>query len=250
MIAYHMVARAWSARDYGSRVDGHFEARLLCTRLFGWAIPSIEAINAIQEAVGNRPVVEVGAGTGYWGFLLKQAGVSWVGLDECPGRQRISDAEVKAAYDHALSVLYSTAAFARSSGSRTGRYAAIAAQLQEATALFPEGLDTYQPATRLCWAPVEVSAVSDAAVWESHPENQPGRVLMLCWPPYAEPMGFHALKGFRGDRLVYIGERYGGCTGDDAFHELLEAEWDTISEHALPQWEGINDRLFIYQRNT
>lgn len=38
---------------------------------YSWAIPSAEAIQAIAEL---GPVVELGAGTGYWAWLIRQAG--------------------------------------------------------------------------------------------------------------------------------------------------------------------------------
>lgn len=38
---------------------------------FSWAVPSREAIAALAEL---SPLIEIGAGTGYWAWLLRQAG--------------------------------------------------------------------------------------------------------------------------------------------------------------------------------
>jgi hypothetical protein len=75
------------------------------------------------------------------------------------------------------------------------------------------------------------------------------KALFLCWPPYNTPMAHEALKAYRGDRLVYIGEGYGGCTGDDDFHDLLEKEWEVEYYPVIPQWPGIHDSLHLCRRN-
>jgi len=48
---------------------------------YSWGIPSLEAIHAIADL---GPIVELGAGTGYWAWLLKQAGADILCLDSNP----------------------------------------------------------------------------------------------------------------------------------------------------------------------
>lgn len=48
-------------------------ARHQLVRRFAWAVPSTEAIEAIAEL--GKPVLEIGAGLGYWGWLLQQLDV-------------------------------------------------------------------------------------------------------------------------------------------------------------------------------
>jgi hypothetical protein len=80
----------------------------------------------------------------------------------------------------------------------------------------------------------------------AYPETE---VLMLCWPPYGEPVATLALAAFTGKRLVYIGEGNGGCTGDDTFHALLEEFWTLENDGAvIPQWPGLHDALYLYRR--
>lgn len=52
--------------------------RDLCIK-YAWAIPCAEAIDAIAEL--NEPIVEVGAGTGYWASLLAEQGVDVIAYD-------------------------------------------------------------------------------------------------------------------------------------------------------------------------
>ena len=54
---------------------------------YSWAIPSEEAIEAIVEW---GPVVEVGAGTGYWASLIKRAGGDVVAYDAHPPGSRVT----------------------------------------------------------------------------------------------------------------------------------------------------------------
>lgn len=93
------------------------------------------------------------------------------------------------------------------------------------------------------WHPVAEAPATVAA------EADPGWALMLCWPPYNEPMAAEALTAFPGSLLIYIGEGPGGCTGDDEFHDLLGRDWrllDDCDQHV--RWFGLFDRLEVYQR--
>lgn len=74
-------------------------------------------------------------------------------------------------------------------------------------------------------------------------------VLMLVWPPYDNSMGYDALKEFRGNKFVYVGEERGGCTGTDDFFDLLEKEWERIEpEHNNRSWPGIDDSTKFFTR--
>jgi hypothetical protein len=48
---------------------------------YSWAIPNGEAILAIAE---RSPLIEIGAGTGYWAWILKQAGADVIAFDSDP----------------------------------------------------------------------------------------------------------------------------------------------------------------------
>lgn len=58
-----------------------YKARNISTRLFSWAIPNKKAIDICSN---YGPIVEVGAGTGYWAWLLRKQGVSVEALDILP----------------------------------------------------------------------------------------------------------------------------------------------------------------------
>ena len=55
------------------------------TRKYAWAIPNN---TALQKIADYAPLVEIGAGTGYWAWLLRQLGVDILAFDRYPPDQR------------------------------------------------------------------------------------------------------------------------------------------------------------------
>lgn len=53
---------------------------------YAWAVPSVNVIHALS--VNHKRIVEIGAGTGYWAWMLKQAGVDVVAYDKHPPSRR------------------------------------------------------------------------------------------------------------------------------------------------------------------
>lgn len=157
-------------------------------KTYTWSIISPADVSWLVGQLAGRPVVEVGAGTGYWAWQLEQAGVD------------------VAAYDP-----------------------------------HPAGEDN-----KFCTAgPYTTVLQDDAGAVKHHPD----RALLMVWPPYGGEHARHALSLYEGDLLIYAGEGHGGCTADDGFYELLEAEWDEVS--IAPQhvtWWGIHCRLAAYVR--
>jgi hypothetical protein len=76
----------------------------------------------------------------------------------------------------------------------------------------------------------------------------PRYTLFLCWPPYNQPLALNCLNSFRGNRFIYVGEDWGGCTGCDTFHEVLNEEWEETKRVHIPKWSGLRDSLKVYNR--
>lgn len=72
--------------------------------------------------------------------------------------------------------------------------------------------------------------------------------LMLCWPPYSDPMAVTALRRYRGSRVIYVGEGVGGYTADDSFHHAIATRWKLAELIDIPQWPGVHDRVHVYER--
>lgn len=73
--------------------------------------------------------------------------------------------------------------------------------------------------------------------------------LFLCWPPMTS-MATKALKAYRGNKLIYIGEDGGGCTAEDSFFLLLAKHWHVVDMHMPVQWSGIHDCIYVYERGA
>ncbi len=58
-----------------------FQKRMYLPQQYAWAIPTAEALDELKH---YQPIVEVGAGTGYWASLLRKMGVDIVAYDIVP----------------------------------------------------------------------------------------------------------------------------------------------------------------------
>jgi SAM-dependent methyltransferase len=145
-------------------------------RHFSWAVPSSGALAAIGRRA--EKILEVGAGSGYWAWLLRQAGLEVIAVDAAP------------------------LAFA--------------------------------------WLPV---AQADERAVASYA----GDALFLCWPPWGSDMAFNALTLHRGPIVIFVGEWMGG-TANARFFALLSSKFKLVERAAIPQWQGRDDWLFIFER--
>ena len=69
-------------RTLATRADAlQLEVRKKLIWAYSWAVPSDEAVWALAEL---GPIVELGAGTGYWAWLIAQAGGKARAIDRAP----------------------------------------------------------------------------------------------------------------------------------------------------------------------
>lgn len=169
-----------------NKIMDAYTARFSMVRKYAWAVPDEEAL---QRLLDLGPIVEVGAGGGYWAMLLREMGGDVIAYDTAP----------------------------------------------------PDVRENIQALRQ--WTKVQRGPASSA-------KKHPDRALFLCWPPYNTPMAVIALRAYLdagGTTLAYIGEGYGGCTGSDSFHDMVEEQLVEREVIRLPQWPGIHDRLFVYE---
>jgi hypothetical protein len=162
--------------------------RASATLNFSWAIPNDEALEAIASF---SPLVEIGAGGGYWAQQLRKQGAKVVAFDR-HGCSTKRNHYVKKMHIHV-----------RRGGPKVLR----------------------------------------KREFRNH-------TLLLIWPPYDTSMARECLEHFRGRYLCYIGEGYGGCTGCDTFHDMLDNLFEEIQCISIPQWSGMHDRLYIFKRKS
>jgi hypothetical protein len=73
-----------------------YGARKGMTEKYAWAVPSQEALDEIAK---YGPIIEMGAGTGYWAYLLLQMGVVIIPFDSHPPYDG-EDEDKRNAYRH------------------------------------------------------------------------------------------------------------------------------------------------------
>ncbi len=75
-----------------------------------------------------------------------------------------------------------------------------------------------------------------------------GETLFFCWPSYEEGFAAEHLESKKPEKVIYIGEGGGGCTGDDRFHEILDTDFEEIESINILRFSGMHDRMYIYRR--
>ena len=66
-------------QEYGGMAN--YSARRKFVGKYAWAIPNEEALSVIAKFA---PIVEIGAGSGYWAYLLRERGVDIIAYDVHP----------------------------------------------------------------------------------------------------------------------------------------------------------------------
>jgi hypothetical protein len=198
------------AREADTRFELR-EMRGLMIHRYAFAVPCEEGLTCIAR---YAPIVEMGAGNGYWARCLRDRGVDVVAYDEMGEQWRT--------YFHA-------------------------AVLEEAHTLASGGarLKVVKPAgdendPRL-WTEVLRGGPQRLA---EHAE----RTLVLCWPDPWSGMDEASVRAYAGDHLVYVGERGSRGPGTDGFRRLLRAQWREVERVPLPQWDSCDDQLIVYER--
>jgi len=187
----HVVEPLLAAPAAVARLLDLAERRRELASLFSWAIPTVAALDLLSK---YAPLVECGAGMGYWSALLRARGVDAVAYDLAPPG--------------------------------------------------PRARNTYHRRGRRPW--IEVRRSSAVAAARRHRD----RTLLLCWPPYDDDAAsYAALRAYRGEVVIHIGERGEGATGSVRFHRELGLNWTLAEELELPHWPRLRDGVMIYRRN-
>jgi hypothetical protein len=218
----------WSPATYNRRALGGdagfptFPDRMNLVRRYSWAITAPESVAFVAAWAGKHGLVEIGAGTGYWAACLAHCGVDTVAYDHLP-----PDREENFYHRQTKTV----------GDIRTGM-----------TDVWGGHVPTWHP-------------VRKGRPW--HASRHPHRTLFLCWPPFsrvcysstdrtspnnADNLSYAALRHYRGNRVIFIGEGDGGCTGTEDFFHLLDTEWHEVDSHRPVQWNGIRDWITVYER--
>lgn len=78
-------------------------------------------------------------------------------------------------------------------------------------------------------------------------------IILLSWPNYAINFGSTVVRNMKvGQMLIYEGEGWGGCTGNDKMHEILSSHFKELEfpEHKHWQFDGIHDYWSLYIKTS
>ena len=215
------VARALSIRECNTMQAEAIDLR----NSHAWSVPTNQSLAAIAE---HSPLIEMGAGNGVWADALRRRGADVLAFDTA----RFSE-------------LYGVSA-------------------DEASAPLPAGCadesDALGAGTHAMLMGERVGSVQEGGpeVLAQHPE----RTLVLMWPDYQGrgSYGLECLSGYAGEALILVGEwrgrTYGGslglCEGGQSFsadfQRTVEAQFECVQEHRLPNWPLFLDTLTIWRR--
>jgi tetratricopeptide (TPR) repeat protein len=156
---------------------------------FAYAVPTAEGLAVFQRF---QPILEIGAGTGYWAASLRKAGTKIAAYELYP-----------------LSL----------------------------------GKNAWHPQATKSWTEVLRGDESMSSLF-------PKSTLFMCYPPGRTRVAYNALQGYKGNRLIYVGETAGLApgAGQDSFQNLLAGDWQLESQIHQPQWPGLYDCLYVYKR--
>jgi len=163
--------------------DGYM-ARTQFVQEISFAVPCAEAISLIAS---HGPVLEGGAGTGFWAALLSNCGCDILACDFPAGQQY---------------------------GQPIGRYHPI------------------------------VPITAEEAV-QLHSD----RNLLLVWPSYGEEWATDAVRNLLPGRfLSLVSENRGMAVAANSLFDLIERDFEPITEIEIPQWPGIHDFLSVHRK--
>lgn len=192
----------------GSELDIRREAeRPRLVAEYSWAIPNEKAL---QTIAAEGPILEVGAGNGYWAWELRKRGVDVLAFDPKPYKE--------------------------------GQYIEIGPE-PPASVADPEIRAMLKERNRVYrrkWADVEEG---DHTVVAQHRD----RNLFICWPSWGEPWATEAVERCHAEVVLFVGE-LGGSTGDEGLVPALCRDFKLTKTVEIPNYWGVHDVLTVWRR--
>lgn len=212
------AARPLSPAATAAAVERRCEARTALCSYFSWSVPNDAALDAITRL--GAPVIEPGAGTGYWAWLLTARGVDVTAV-ELRGSQRGQAARFR----HPLVVDGDGPTAVSAAGARS--------------------------AMLLCW-PDEVGAASGGG--GECDEGARGSFGRDCITAFRG--AFIAHVGELGPAVTRTANGFGdafpacGSSTSAAAQAALRERFDLITTVRLPNWPPYNAHLTIWRRKA
>lgn len=91
--------------------------------------------------------------------------------------------------------------------------------------------------------PVEFKNSYDEVLNSARESN----ILFFCWPEWGKDWAAKYVKAINPQKIIYIGEYRGGCTGNDELFDILEEKYALKEIISIPRWDWVNDFLGLYE---
>ena len=204
---------ATSAARVVSSLEHSYNYRTELCSYFAWAIPNT---TALQTLLNLGPILEIGAGTGYWAYLLSKQGGDVVAYD-------MKDSHEGQSYRFRHSLV------------QDGGIEQIQAKCHSHRTLL------------LCWPDIVEESVEDDA--------DRGSFSLDCLTHYSHgdvlayigELGPHVVRTKKGWGDVFPP---GGSSSSAAFQVELKESFDLVTRVCLPNWPPYNSHLTIWRRKN
>jgi hypothetical protein len=213
-VAWNPYLEEWAAANgvgvpgWQDEPDNQRQLRQHLTHKYAFGVPGDAALDCLGR---YGPLVEIGAGTGYWARCLRERGVDIVAYDVMGDSWRSWFRPSILAETH-----------------RDGTRAIEARPYAER-------------AEPVLWT----------EVLQGGPEVLGGyveRTLLICWPDPWSGFDEVSLLAYPGGRVAVVGEPGEAGPGSPGFRALLQRSWQQIEIAPVPRWPDSQDRLVIYSR--
>ncbi|KAL3666792.1 hypothetical protein V7S43_008412 [Phytophthora oleae] len=227
---------------------------------YSWAIPDERALQIIKH---YGPIVEMGAGSGYWARLLQLRGVDVVaydlhvaGDDEEEEKEADSDDKEKENNKTAATSGEESHGDAEETQPSDGEEADEEPDDDEDEIEENEEDEDEEE--------VEVEQVYWTEVLKGTPKDlrkHADRALFLCYPDdfedSQESMAMASLCNYAGDTVIHVGELFGqtvclpgawGRTSSEEFQTHLATVYHKVLQVPLPSWHSSIDTLTVWKR--
>lgn len=226
-------------------------------RQYAWAIPTDEVIKIMYH---YGPVIEIGAGKGYWGYLLRkyanvlgesckmeQPDDIYLGFDCTPSPTQDENLKM-------LNLEYQTKMAERK---RNGEGAAKKKPQGKKGGKAAEPMRYVEDKKYPSWTHIDIGDSTEL----SRPENK-HRTLFLCYPDdfeYSErSLAYDCFKKYKGEYIITVGEFLGETRQENPFGRSADGEFQThlcdqfhkILHITLPSWPSSHDSFCVWKRTT
>ncbi|KAF4318472.1 hypothetical protein BBO99_00006974 [Phytophthora kernoviae] len=227
---------------------------------YSWAIPDERALQIIKH---YGPIVEMGAGSGYWARLLQLRGVDIVAYDLHVAGD--DDEEQKEENEHDDQEGGKTVATSGEESHGDAEEAQEGSDGEEADEEpDDEDVGEDEEEEEEEEEEVEVEQVYWTEVLKGTPKDlrkHADRALFLCYPDdfedSHESMAMASLCNYAGDTVIHVGELFGhtlclpgawGRTSSEEFQTHLATVYHKVLQVPLPSWHSSMDTLTVWKR--